>query len=254
MKSKTSSSPTPARSKASDASSSRPAAEAQTGGPWFSLRYMLDAHHRLLFACAVALAAFAGVHGRVTLPTQLVVCWDAFALTVVTLAWAVISTQDPYEVRRNARLQDASATFLFTVVISAATASLLAVAVLLGSAKKLSSAPLAGHIALSVAAILLSWGLVHTLFTLRYAHVYFREARKLERAKVSGGLLFPGKELPDYLDFAYFSFVVGMTCQVSDVQVASQQMRRLVLVHGLISFLFNTAILAMFVNIVAGLI
>jgi len=177
-----------------------------------------------------------------------------FALTMVALAWVVISTRDPYEARRNARLQDASATFLFCLVISAATASLLAVGLLLVSAKNLSPAGLAGHIALSVTAVVLSWMLVHTIFTLRYAHFYFLDARKVERHAISGGLIFPGKGSPDYLDFAYFSFVIGMTCQVSDVQVSSPKMRRLALVHGLISFAFNTAILAMFVNIIAGLV
>ena len=110
----------------------------------------------------------------------------------------------------------------------------------------------AGRLALSVAAVGLSWFLVHTLFSLRYAHAFFKDAHKQAREKVQGGLEFPGKGSPDYMDFAYFSFVVGMTCQVSDVQISSRTIRRLALVHGLISFAFNTAILAMFVNIIAG--
>ncbi len=219
-----------------------------------SSRYVLDAHHRIFFACLIAALTFLGLYGRASFPTQLVMAWNAFALTTIVLALVVICTKDPYEARRNARLQDSSATFIFTLVISAATASLLAVGLLLGSARHLSSTNLAAHIALSVAAVVLSWLLVHTLFALRYAHLYFFDARKVERAAISGGLIFPGKGSPDFLDFTYFSFVVGMTCQVSDVQVSSSKMRRLVLVHGVISFAFNTAILAMFVNIVAGLV
>ena len=225
----------------------------KSASPLFS-RYALDAHHRFLAGCAISALTFLGLHGRVTLPTQLVVVWDMFTLTILALAWVVISTKDPYEARRNARLQDSSATFLFVFVISAATASLVAVGLLLLSAKNLSPTALARHIALSVTAVVLSWMLVHTLFALRYAHLYFRDAREVERHAVSGGLVFPGKDSLDYFDFAYFSFVVGMTCQVSDVQVSSSQMRRVTLVHGLISFAFNTAILAMFVNIIAGLI
>jgi uncharacterized membrane protein len=219
-----------------------------------SSRYALDAHHRFLVGCSIAALTFLGLHGRVTFPTQLVVAWDMFALTLLALAWVVISTKDPYEARRNARLQDASATFLFGLVISAATASLVAVGLLLVSAKNLSPTGLAAHIALSVTAVVLSWTLVHTLFALRYAHLYFWDARKVERHAISGGLIFPGQGTPDYFDFAYFSFVIGMTCQVSDVQVSSSKMRRLALVHGVISFAFNTAILAMFVNIIAGLV
>jgi uncharacterized membrane protein len=214
----------------------------------------MDAHHRVFAGCTVAVLAFLGLHGHAIFPIQLVVAWDAFAFTMVVLAWVVICTKDPYEARREARLQDASATFLFALVISAATVSLLAVGLLLGSAKQLSPAGLAGYITLSVTAVVISWALVHTIFALRYAHLYFQDALKVERHAVLGGLIFPGKCSPDYFDFAYFSFVIGMTCQVSDVQISSSNLRRLALVHGLISFAFNTAILAMFVNIIAGLV
>jgi len=214
----------------------------------------LDAHHRFIVATLFALVAFVGLHGTGTLGTQLVGAWDVFAFIVLILAWFVLSTKDPYEVRRNASLQDASQTFLFTVVVSAATVSLFAVFILLGSSKNLSHGDFAAHVTLSVAAIVLSWLLVHTLFGLRYAHIYYIDAHKFERDEIEGGLVFPGDDNPDYLDFAYFSFVIGMTCQVSDVQVSSKTMRRLATVHGLISFMFNTAILAMFVNIVASLI
>jgi len=231
----------------------KPSAKSQNPAPARS--YALDAHHRVFAACTVAVVTFLAIYGHVTLPAQLVLTWDAFALTTLALAWIVICTKDPYEARRNARLQDSSATFLFVLVISAATASLFAVGLLLGIAKQLSPTGLAAYIALAVTAVVFSWMLVHTIFTLRYAHIYFHDARKVDRASVSGGVIFPGKSSsPDYLDFAYFSFIIGMTCQVSDVQISSQRVRRLALVHGLISFAFNTAILAIFVNIIAGLV
>jgi len=219
-----------------------------------SSQYVLDAHHRIFAGCCVAALTFLGLQGQVTFPAHLIITWNAFALATIALAWIVICTKDPYEARRNARLQDSSATFLFVLVISAATASLLAVALLLASAKKGAASGLAGPITLAVTAVVFSWILVHTLFALRYAHIYFQDAHKVERASISGGLIFPGKTEPDYLDFAYFSFVIGMTCQVSDVQIGSPKIRRLALVHGLISFAFNTSILALFVNIIAGLV
>jgi uncharacterized membrane protein len=214
---------------------------------------LLDAHHRFIIACLVAGAAFL-LSERLVLAMRLIVSWDAFALTVVILSWIVLVTKDPYEVRRNARIQDASATLLFTVVISAATASLLAVGIVLESAKSLPPASLAGHVGASVAAIVFSWSLVHNLFALRYAHLYYFNALEKKREDASGGLDFPGDAHPTYLDFAYFSYVIGMTCQVSDVQITAPAIRRLAMVHGLISFCFNTAILAIFVNIVAGLL
>jgi len=217
-----------------------------------SLGYF-DAHHRFMTGCLLAGLTFIGLSGH-TLATRLIGTWDMFAFALVVLAWIVLSTRDPYEVRRNANLQDASAKFLFTVVITAATVSLFAVFILLGSAKDLPTASFAAHMVLSVAAIVLSWTLVHTLFSLRYAHFYYIDAHKLDRDEIEGGLIFPDDKNPDFLDFAYFSFIIGMTCQVSDVQISSKKMRRLATVHGLISFAFNTAILALFVNIIAGLI
>jgi uncharacterized membrane protein len=214
----------------------------------------LNAHHRFFVACAVALLLFLATGHQAAFSPRLVGAWDAFCLTTILLVWIVIVTKDPYEVRQNAWQQDASATFLFTVVVTAATVSLFAVFILLGSSKNLPGLALALHIGLSVSAIVLSWMLVHTLFCLRYAHGYYIDAHKVDRGDVAGGLIFPGGESPDYLDFAYFSFVIGMTCQVSDVQVSSKTMRRLATIHGLISFVFNTAILAMFVNIIASLL
>jgi uncharacterized membrane protein len=210
-------------------------------------------HHRFVISAVASLITlFLPLH--LPLATRLLIGWSTFAFFAIVLAWIVLFTRDPYEVRRTASIQDSNATVLFTLVISAAMISLLAVGVLLGSAKSLPKAELGEHVALSVASVIVSWFLVHTLFALRYAHLFYSGAHQTEREKVQGGLDFPGDDSPVYLDFAYFSFVVGMTCQVSDVQVSSTSMRRLTLVHGLISFCFNTAIIAMFVNIVASLV
>jgi uncharacterized membrane protein len=105
---------------------------------------------------------------------------------------------------------------------------------------------------LGFAAVLLGWLLIHTILLFRYAHLYYRDR---DHDKESDrGLTFPGDPQPNYLDFAYFSFVVGMTFQVSDVQVTSKGIRKLVLAHGLVSFAYNTAILALVVNVVSGLL
>jgi uncharacterized membrane protein len=216
--------------------------------------YALDAHHRAIAGGIVALVAGLLLHGHVRFPMLVVLTWEFFTVTSLIMAWLVISTQDPYDARRNARLQDASATFLFVLVICAATASLLGVALVLHDVKDLGSTALLLRVLIAAGAVLTSWFYVHTIFALRYAHRYFDDARKVERHAVSGGLIFPGNKSPGFTDFAYFSFVIGMTCQVSDVQISSPGLRRLALVHGLISFLFNTAVLAMFVNIVAGLV
>ena len=107
------------------------------------------------------------------------------------------------------------------------------------------------HLGLAIMTIVSSWLLVHTIFAQHYAHIYYQADRTLAESKADG-LDFPGEIEPDYWDFLYFSFVIGMTSQVSDVSVTSRQMRRLSLLHGILAFFFNTTIVAMAINIVAG--
>jgi uncharacterized membrane protein len=101
--------------------------------------------------------------------------------------------------------------------------------------------------------IVLSWLLVHTACAIRYAHLYYG-IRTNDGSDRTDGLLFPGTTDPDYSDFAYFSFVIGMTCQVSDVQVADQKLRRFVLLHGLLAFAFNTVVLALTISVISGIL
>jgi uncharacterized membrane protein len=156
-------------------------------------------------------------------------------------------------VLRSAKLQDAGRTAIFLFVIAAACASLFAVAFLLGTAKGLHGRALTGHILLAAGTVVCSWFLVHTVFTMHYAHGYYQQAETGGGIEKGHGLDFPGKREPDFLDFAYFSFVIGMTFQVSDVQISSRRLRRLALVHGMLSFAFNTVILAFAINLVSGL-
>ncbi len=221
-----------------------------TLSPW----YTSDSHHRLGISAVVAALAGWLMRGHVAGQTLVIATWDVFALVSVTLAWIVIISRDPFETRRLAKLEDSSRTFLFVMVVGGAIASLFAVAIILGESKTLPKPQLSGHIALSVAAVVLSWILIHTVFALRYAHHYYDGAKEKARDQVVGGLVFPEEPNPDYLDFAYFAFIIGMTCQVSDVQITKRSLRRIALWHGLIAFVFNTAILALFVNIVAGLV
>lgn len=207
-----------------------------------------------MIATALAVLTFLLVPGTMPLPTKFISAWEIFALTNIVLAAFVLSTKDPYEMRRNARLQDASRSFLFIVAVAAALVSVFAVFFVMDNSRSVSHERMAGKVLFSLAAIVLSWTLVHTLFSLHYAHLYYFDAHKVEREKIKGGLLFPEDGSPEFSDFVYFSFVIGMTCQVSDVQITSKRIRRHATWHGVISFIFNTAILAMFVNMVAGLV
>jgi uncharacterized membrane protein len=112
------------------------------------------------------------------------------------------------------------------------------------------------HVGFAILSVALSWIMIHTIFAIRYTHLYYNlmYEERMSQKEHKGGLIFPSDEPPDYFDFAYFSFVIGMTWQVSDVQITSKRIRRIVLLHALLSFLYNTVILALSINIISNLI
>ena len=212
-----------------------------------------DSHVRQIVAVVIAVVTFVLFfqHGRSPI-THFIAIWDIYALVLVLMAWVTICTVDPRTMQRRARLQDSSRTLVFAFIIIAACMSLLAVILVLQEHKALQKTG-GLHLFMAVLAVIESWLLIYTVFTLHYAHIFYRSAQENDVEGSGGGLMFPDEDNPDYEDFAYFSFVVGMTCQVSDVNVTSRCMRRLALLHGLLSFTFNTAILALSINILSGL-
>ncbi len=182
--------------------------------------------------------------------------WISFAVFHLLLSWIIIFSFHPADVKSFAKKEDSSAPFIFIFVLLAAFISLFAIIVLLQSIPNESKRGLSLHILLSFASVFCSWTLVHTIFTLRYAHLYYVQDiyPGLNKDPDSYGLDFPNEKEPDYLDFAYFSFVLGMTFQVSDVVINSRKIRRIALLHGFLSFVYNTVIVALSINIVSGLI
>jgi uncharacterized membrane protein len=220
----------------------------------------LDAHQRGVAAIIVAAVVGIASVDRFSSPeVHLITVWNSFALTSVILAWLRITTSDAFTVVRAAKLNDSGRAAIFCFVIFATLASLAAVASLLAQAKTLHGRVLTEHVLLAFGTVACSWTLLHTVFTLHYAHRYYARNERNDRddapdEETGSGLEFPNEKRPDFLDFAYFSFVIGMTFQVSDVQITSQTIRRLALVHGLLSFIFNTVILALAINLASGLL
>jgi uncharacterized membrane protein len=214
----------------------------------------LDAHTRLFIALVVSLIVFVLTIGHMDFAVQAIAIWNVFAWTVIVLAWSRILLASPKTSVQTAKLQDSARFAIFLFVIFAAVASLASVAILIGGAKGLGKKALTEHLLLAGTTVVSSWFLIHTVFAMHYAHGYYRDEDEGPGFESAGGLEFPNEKEPDFLDFAYFSFVIGMTCQVSDVQVSSRGMRRLALVHGLLSFVFNTVILALSINLASGLL
>lgn len=217
--------------------------------------YRIDAHYRLIIALAVSAIVYVCFRNSAKTPALILICWIGCALTVILLNWIIIFSSHPREVKRIARLQDSSITFLFIFITTAAVVSLGAIVYLLKSTKGLPDVAKNEHILLAITAVIISWWLLHTIYTLRYAHLYYDHDTDTDGiTRGEGGLQFPGKDEPDYLDFVYFSFIVGMTFQVSDVNITSRRIRRVCAMHALLSFAFNTAILALSINVISGMV
>ena len=143
-----------------------------------------------------------------------------------------------------------------SIMATAVGACIAAITMLLQQVKDMTGFERAGHIALALAALTTSWLLIHTVYAFHYAHRYYQQELRDRRLGQGAepSLDFPGKPDPDYFDFVYFSFVVGMTSQVSDVQVTTSRLRRVTLVHSVLAFAFNMLVLALSVNVVASAI
>lgn len=200
--------------------------------------------HRPRLAAAVATGGLAGIGGALggmAAPLAVLLGWCATCATWLVLILPAMLRSDAHSLRaRTAALDEGGLTVLM-VTASAALASLAAVIWALAEAP--APAPFA-TVALGIGTVLLSWAFVHVLFAVHYAHAHYRGGV---------GVAFPGNDSPDFVEFLYFAFTVGMTFQVSDATTATPAVRRLVLAHALVSFLFNAVILGAAVNLAAAL-
>lgn len=200
---------------------------------------------------AIGLLIYAASPAALGLAVRGTLAWDAAVLVFFLLLAYALGQAPADRIRARIREQDTSHTVILVLVVAAALVSLAAVLALLGKPDHESAAGLAVRATLAGSVVVCSWTLIHAVFAIHYAHGYYGN-RGATGSKV-GGLQFPdGSAEPDFWDFVYFSLVIGMTCQVSDVQITSRPMRRLASVHGVLSFFFNTVILALTVNILVS--
>jgi uncharacterized membrane protein len=208
-------------------------------------------HARLLISIAAGAVVTLGLTAADWyMATKLLLGWDIGVVLYLALVYQLVVTCGIDEIRRRAAEDDEGALALLILTGLSGLAIMGAIVAELGIAK-VSGQPRSGlGVALAMATILVSWAFVHTIFALHYAHEYY--GARGDHA--IGGLTFPGRQPPDYWDFVYFSLVIAMTSQVSDVVITSKVIRRIVTVHGALAFFFNVAVFALTVNIVSNLI
>jgi uncharacterized membrane protein len=195
-------------------------------------------------ACGVAATA-ATLLGGAEWSLATLAGWDVAALVFLCWVWSTVPVEDAAASARVAQAEDASRTGSEVVLVGAGVASLVAVAYTLVEAGRSDEPARALLTALAIASVTLAWACVQTVYALRYARVYYSEP--------IGGIDFHG-ERPDYLDFAYLALTIGMTFQVSDTDLTARRTRRTAVRHALLSYVFGTVIVALTINIVAGLL
>ncbi len=180
-----------------------------------------------------------------------VAAWDIGSLLYIVSSLLVFTLVRDRNIREDAASHQEGEWSIFTLTVLGAVMSFASL-FLFSHAANQKTHFTGAYLAFVVVTLALSWAVTHLTFAYRYAHEYY--ACDLGGDEVDGGIMFPQDDQPDYLDFVYFSFVLGMTFQVSDCNITSKKLRRLATVQGLIGFLFNTVILALSVNIAAGLL
>ena len=209
--------------------------------------------HRVLISLGLsAITFFCLQNTSLQQLVMLVIVWDVYALSYCSTSWIVFFARTCTQIRQHAREEDGSRIFVYLVILLSSFASLFTVLLLISSDELKDTTPYI-YVPAAILGILLSWMMVHITFAFHYAHLYYDDDEEGNSHKHASGLDFPKEDKPDYLDFAYFSFIIGMTFQVSDVQITSRRLRRIVLLHSLLAFGLNTFVVALTINLIAGL-
>ena len=222
---------------------------------YLSYRFTLG-RPRLVVSIVIGLVAYALLPQRLDTVTHLLVAWNVGTLADIVLNGIMVARADTQTIRWRAGVTDDGKWVMLVLSIVAAIAAMGAILIEISIAKTLKGSGAGSHYLLAGLTILSAWVFIHLSFALHYAHEFFDESKTLEGEdpQLKGGLRFPDTEVPDYWDFLYFSFIIGVASQTADVEITSKEIRRTSLAHSILSFFFNSAILALTINIAAGLV
>jgi len=216
------------------------------------LVHIVGGRPRLFASAAIGVVAGLLMPDSIHPITRILLAWDSACLALLLLSVEFFSTDRPGGMPADAERQEEGEWTVFWVTVGAVTASFVAILGEFALLKDLHEPSKSLHVALVALTLFVSWLVTHTIFAYRYAHEYYECDDAT--GKIIGGLQFPDDDEPDYWDFFYFSLVLGMTFQVSDVQITRRSLRRLAAAHGLLGFLYNTVLLALTINIAASLL
>jgi uncharacterized membrane protein len=217
---------------------------------------VLRSRPRLVLCAAVGIALGLALPHYLRPATRALIAWNAAVLGYLASTSVMIARSDQETVRRRARFQDEGRLLILILAIGTACASMGAIVLELGPVKNMQGWPKALHLGLTVMTVIDSWMFMHLTFAIHYAHEYYDELRANPDKKLEerGGLAFPGGEPPNYVDFLYYAYVIGLASQTADVATTSRSMRMLTAVHGGLAFFYNLAILGLTVNIASGIV
>lgn len=213
---------------------------------------------RQALSAAIVVGVACGVGSSLAAPavpatTRGVVSWDLATLTFLIEIARRMGPLTPEQLSHRAKEQDQGRHAILTLCLAAAVISIAAIGFELLAAKDLHGTPRAEHVVLALVTVALSWSFVHAIFAVHYAHEYYAPDEGAEGERLREGLRFPGDAPPDVWDFVHFAVVIGVAAQTADVAITSKPIRRLVTVHGLVAFVFNTVLLALSINLAASL-
>ncbi len=216
---------------------------------WF---HRLPAIYKLVVSFAIAtIISVALLPVRMESMTRVMIGWDCFSITLLIISIVIFGSMRPRQIRVLAKQEDAGRVVVFFIVLIAILGSLMAVLLLLSNKDNwILRKGLETFI--YITGVISSWLLLHTMFAYRYALLYYGD-HPLDPDPHTVGLQIPNELWPDYMDFAYFSFIIGMTFQTADISISSRLIRRVTLLHGVLSFLFNTVIVALTINVIIDL-
>jgi uncharacterized membrane protein len=235
---------------------SHPSASRRSRSPLLKPFRVLRSRPRLIACTVIGIVLGIALPEHMRPATRALIAWNAAVLCYLISAAIMVSRADHEMVGRRARFQDEGRLLILMLAIGTACASMGAIILELGPVKNMQGWPKALHIGLSVLTVVDSWMFMHLTFAFHYAHQYYDELRANPGRKLEerGGLIFPGGEPPNYVDFLYYAYVIGLASQTADVATTSRSMRVLTAVHGALAFFYNLAIIGLTVNIASGVV